>query len=415
MATPQQLKTASRLHLSTGLTTSQIPDFVKESDLGVPSNRRTVEPPPNREQYLSQISEQSKTIEFLQDQVKRLNIELGHYQALYPNANIDERELKIAALNAGQLLEEDDPIPPWLINARLMAPLLVSYDERIAQLNSDISMCKEELENFSGRMKALVQENEQLRSQLKRTVEEKVRTAEKVELLHSGNFPNLNSERSSEYQERLDLLKAENDLLLEQQRNLQDEFEAVRRELLVMNSLRTQVEEANKAQKELVQQLEAITRERATLVKENAELEKNFESVQTRVHEFQRSAEQAKSEAATAVRDLQSMKNQREDQTQRSNYLEKEIHDLQQRNVSISRQLEETKEAYRESLLEVQNIRKDREEMLKTMLSLEKRIEEFAKKEIDMDKTLSDSLASLEEARLLRDQAIMRFYCFSRK
>src|SRR5690348_9147864 len=92
----------------------------KESDLVVPLKRKSLVIEEHNDQP-EEITHLKKTIDTLQDEVKRLNVELSRYQTKYPPVTIEESKLLRTGNDIG--LEEDDPLPPWLANAQYLSPL----------------------------------------------------------------------------------------------------------------------------------------------------------------------------------------------------------------------------------------------------------------------------------------------------
>ncbi len=167
----------------TGKSTDMLNNFkssqTKESDLGVPSKRKVIEVDATKESN-NEDSSFKHVVDGLQEQIRRLNIELSRYQAKYPPITAEDRKT-LGLKSIG--LDEDDPLPPWLSNVQFLSPLFLSYDERIGSLKQEVDTLKEELSNSYNRLKSLVTENEQLRSQLQRQLEDKLRKSEKEELM----------------------------------------------------------------------------------------------------------------------------------------------------------------------------------------------------------------------------------------
>lgn len=72
-------------------------------------------------------------IEFLNDQVKRLTIQLAKYR----NQELkDEEETP---------LDQPGPPAPWLTDKSVLSPLIEEYDQQIQQLEEERDILKDEL------------------------------------------------------------------------------------------------------------------------------------------------------------------------------------------------------------------------------------------------------------------------------
>ncbi|KAG8437385.1 hypothetical protein GDO86_008181, partial [Hymenochirus boettgeri] len=84
--------------------------------------------------------------------VHRLNVELSRYQK-----NIKG---KIGGL------PHREPPPPWLLDMKYLSPLLLAYEDRIREKDDLILLFEEEMGNFKGRIKEVIEENQNLHKEL---------------------------------------------------------------------------------------------------------------------------------------------------------------------------------------------------------------------------------------------------------
>ncbi|CAE1306567.1 CEP89 [Acanthosepion pharaonis] len=174
----------------------------------------------------------------LRDIVHRLNIELSKYQAKYCSAQILEQCQNIEGLPT------QGPIPSWLISTKYLSPLVMEYGEQIEKLEANLTMYKKEFEKASNYCSELITENENLH--------------EKLDKLTSGSSHVL--ERSVTEQ-RIDLLTAENLILLEQIKSektkSRDTFYTHSAEIQELkDQLHLKSERCNKLEQELMQEVQ---------------------------------------------------------------------------------------------------------------------------------------------------------------
>eukprot|EP01135_Chromosphaera_perkinsii_P001004 Nk52_evm18s156 gene=Nk52_evmTU18s156 len=136
-------------------------DSRKESDLGIPSGRRQPEMEMETSDQLSDFLELKRFCEFLKDNVKRLNIELSRYHSKYPPLALREKLIESG-------LSDDQPIPPWWISKEYLSPLLLAYDEKIAEKDEMLEKYETELTSLKGRVQSVIEENEKLYGLLQR-------------------------------------------------------------------------------------------------------------------------------------------------------------------------------------------------------------------------------------------------------
>jgi centrosomal protein CEP89 len=87
--------------------------------------------------------------------VFRLNKHIEYYQDL-----LNEREMKFDAPKRD--VDEDEFASSWIVNSHLLSPLINSYEERVKEKNEIIKSYENELNQFSNKMKKILEENEKL-------------------------------------------------------------------------------------------------------------------------------------------------------------------------------------------------------------------------------------------------------------
>ncbi|XP_025086396.1 sodium channel and clathrin linker 1-like isoform X1 [Pomacea canaliculata] len=95
----------------------------------------------------------SQEVDFLRDQVERLNIRLAKYQ--------EQILLPLQQDNSEKAAR------PWLTNREFLSPLMREYDGIVQQLEQDTNGYKGQINNLRDQLKGLVSENDRLRQDLK--------------------------------------------------------------------------------------------------------------------------------------------------------------------------------------------------------------------------------------------------------
>ncbi|KAF7216536.1 sodium channel and clathrin linker 1 isoform X1 [Nothobranchius furzeri] len=99
-------------------------------------------------------------VEFLRDQVRRLNSALSQYQHGQNAQSSQVEETQQEALAA-----------PWLSDRGLMAPLLAEYDRHMDEMTEQLQKYQELMADIKLRLERVVKENERLHSELRESVE----------------------------------------------------------------------------------------------------------------------------------------------------------------------------------------------------------------------------------------------------
>jgi hypothetical protein len=91
--------------------------------------------------YEGELARVRKENGVLRDQLQRCHLELRYYQVKYPNDAVQ--------VEPG----EYDELPPWVTSAEHMTPLLQVYDERIAELQKELSHQREMVDSFQEKVR----------------------------------------------------------------------------------------------------------------------------------------------------------------------------------------------------------------------------------------------------------------------
>jgi len=112
------------------------------------------------------------------------------------------------------------PLPPWIFSSEYMYPLLVAYDQKISELESQNKVFTEKIEYLDTNLKTVIKENEELHEKLKNNINHAMK---KIESDVEGGFT-MPKHEWKELQERMELLDKENKILQQEQQELQREL-----------------------------------------------------------------------------------------------------------------------------------------------------------------------------------------------
>jgi chromosome segregation ATPase len=377
----------------------------RDFDLVAPQKRKSI-----KADEIGTVSDQKEelnslkqTIDVLKDEIHRLNVELNLYQMKYPPLMEEDKNPNIN--KSDSLLHEDDPVPPWFTNTRQLSPLFLAYDERLKDLNDEINQWKQEYVNSQNKAKLLLQENEQLRQQIKRSLEDKIRSAERDEVLSGQTMAHVSQDKLDEYKERLGFLQEENDVLLSLQSNLQEEIDNLRNENKEREALKSISEESKERLRELSNELESVNRQKQNVSFSLVECQKLLQASQRKEDEYRTELKAIKEDYNVALLEQEKLRHLKEDLFKRIHSLEATIDQHQQRFLHSQRQVEDLRDTHKNLLSEIESVRKDREILFESSLNLQKRYEESQYKEAEALRNMIEALEKLEDIRLDKEQA----------
>ena len=104
-----------------------------------------------------------KEVEFLRDQVYRLNSALAYYQSKYPSFSRQD-------VGASSFPFDGELRPEWLTDKRTLWPLVSEYDAHVNGLKKQIAVHEEEEKHLGKQIQKLIEENQRLTGELKEQV-----------------------------------------------------------------------------------------------------------------------------------------------------------------------------------------------------------------------------------------------------
>ncbi|CAM9783522.1 unnamed protein product [Scytosiphon promiscuus] len=385
------------------------------------------------EQELARTREENA---FLQDQVRRLTTELKRHQLRFPRAAAEaaaafatdpagsggeigggaeggETGTGLGRAGLGDAVEE---LPPWVTSSEVMSPLLSAYDARIQDLEGQITAQRDGMEELAARTHQLVEENEQLREEHTRELDELVQQAGA-----SGGLGGVGArEMVGELNERINILMAENTVMADQTSAMAKELDAVHEEFdereVQMAALTKALSEAGLGLRTLEGRVPQLEKEKAHAEGElmkavNAMSER--EAALSEVGEKLRVSKEEARRLSVKVTELEAeragMERQAENDAdvtaERVRAAGKRITELQGLVAARGQEADVNGDRARKLQRELDSTRRDAEGMLQVMSGMEKQIADFSSREESTSVLAKESKQKVEDALLLRDQA----------
>lgn len=363
--------------------------------------------------------------EFTKEQFLSLKRENEDLKDLNQRLNREIRRLQLGSSRDGfkpSELPVDELIPPWAANAVFMSPLLLAYDNRIHELETNLDRARQNSEELVEAAKKLTAENTALRDEMDRKWREMLEREKKS--LDGGYMGvGFHLEEKNELQERLDLLSTENTILLEQLDTYKrrcEQLEIVARE---RDDIAEQCMAQNKALNTDYRNLQ-IADEEIRALKEIAE--DKLKKTSERLAVLEREREQQITEITKQQNEIKILQQQSQffkkayeemesKKTEEIEILVQDAHNISVREKEIvnksmiqERELEEAKEQAFHYKREFESIRTECDTMLKIMEDYEQKIANYQQKEESVSNLVRESKQKVEEAMLERDRISLK-------
>lgn len=357
-------------------------------------------------------------IEALRDNVERLNKELSRYQ----------QAMGLDAPKAVPLPGED-LLPPWATNASLLSPLLLAYDNRIAELSQTLANARNALEEQTEKIKRLGNENNQLREEMERKWKS-FAERQKQELEGGTISAGFYAQEKEEHLERIDLLTKENNILLEQlqafksrndhleQRAMQCEdlankatqevleFQATFRATRQTNDqLQQDLQIAEDRLKRTVEQLSSLEREREESITNLTRAQAELKLSQQQAAHYREAFEDLDVKRKADVSNLRQ-------QVQELSVKEREAVN---RGFGLEREFDQIREQYDATRRELEDNKGELSHMLKSFEDMENQLNSLKSKEEGVNQLYKECTAKVREAELERDRMALNEQQLKRK
>eukprot|EP00427_Karlodinium_veneficum_P011909 CAMPEP_0169096936 /NCGR_PEP_ID=MMETSP1015-20121227/19258_1 /TAXON_ID=342587 /ORGANISM="Karlodinium micrum, Strain CCMP2283" /LENGTH=665 /DNA_ID=CAMNT_0009157721 /DNA_START=38 /DNA_END=2035 /DNA_ORIENTATION=- len=347
----------------------------------------------------AQILRLSEDHKELQEYAERVTRELRRYQQSRPTPSTRA--------------EDDMPLPPWAMNMQMMSPLLLAYEERLAELEAVIDRST----SLAEQAQALAKENDALRVELQER-------AEQIRQLHA--MPSLNSEgkdgaaeQHRELQGLYRLSIEQNEALAQQNQLLKVQLERMQSSIVLgqqqTQELQEQTLEGSRAVVAEKERADMFAQQRAVLERQlgvvNGEL---VEEIQVR-EQIARENEGLKLDIQAQTQRLESCKRSHEERYARvvdeGERLRAELErtsgndwNQSQRIASLEIDLAKTSEQYAIKRQEADALRSDVEQCVREMDSMLGKLADVTQQYEDVRRKLGEQEAKASQLVLDRDR-----------
>ncbi|XP_043530127.1 sodium channel and clathrin linker 1 [Chiloscyllium plagiosum] len=347
-------------------------------------------------------------VDFLRDQVQRLNAVLSQYQA---------EQLPRSSVGQARHLGEHDPPAPWLIDKCLMAPLIAEYDKQIKKMSEQLDCHHIHMNEMKLKLENVVRENERLHSELQETIEKRLESLPSDADIVDVDF--MEDEVVRNLKEQLRLANREKDLALElwqlvsqaldrMQQMYQDHVSDTQNQAFDQQQWNEQLAHFRQLTQELqvANQKLKLTNQQVmnTVTEQNSELDQH--------HKELRKTKLDLRTATLKVEEMNKMMQRMQEDMQRN--MEQAAAALAREEASDKR-LQQLQSAITQFEARLRVAAQDSEQLRKERISLEMQIGELQEKCAKMEEEkyeaiakVRDSMQLLEEANLQKDQVLLR-------
>ncbi len=348
-------------------------------------------------------------VKFLENQLQRTLKELKVWQVKYPT---------VAANWSLEDVDSQPELPPWVGSKEMMTPLLTAYDSRIAELELSISRQRGEIEVLVERTEGLVRENEDLRHDHIRQIDELVQQTE------GGGEATVAGVAAREMifrlNERIKLLMDENVGMADQVSNMGRELDRTHDELKEreehVTELTNALSETAVVAKRLDKQVCDLFTEKGRAEDEVGARSRAFAEADKKLRQCMASESTLKEER-NAAQGLNKELKRRQTEIQRRHESDIEalaakvkssterVSELQGQLAAKSSEADVLCVELRRTRRELEQVRGDAEGMVQVIGGFEKQVANYAKKEEVAHTAVLESKQKVEDALLARDQA----------
>ena len=353
-----------------------------------------------KEVFENEIDRLRKENTSMRDHLQRALKELRLYQLKYPSAYITIDN------------NDDENLPPWTTSPDVVTPLFEAYDTRIKELEEIGIQQSSQIATFREKIGTLVTENDKLRlSQL-----------ESIKQMSSkGDGIHISSELEDELNERINILMAENSIMLEQKTIINAELDKYQNELIERTQdLAIATQKLSVASKDIQNyrsQIVQLEKDREEVATQAVNFSDNLGKVEMEVDELRLKLLKSEQRCNDLERDIQDLSSQNkgikdkihEDihmYVQRSKIAEERVRELHTLLLNKNKELDSANEVIRKLKREYQSTRQDAEGMLQVMSGLERQLLGYTSREAEVEKLAKDNKEKVEIALMERDRAI---------
>lgn len=358
-----------------------------------------------KEVYENEIDRLRKENTSMRDHLQRALKELRLYQLKYPSAYVS-------------IDNDDENLPPWSTSPDVVTPLFEAYDTRIKELEDIGIQQSSQIESFREKIAVLVSENDKIRQSQLDSI--KQMSASSSTLRVDGI---ISSDIEDELNERINILMAENAIIVEQKTIINAELDKYQNELIERTQdLATTTQKLTAAGKEIQNariQIAQLEKDREEVASKAVNFSDNLGKVETEADELRLrllKSEQKCAEFERDIQDLNALNKGIKDKihedihmyVQRSKTAEERVRELHSLLLNKNKEFDSAQEIIRKLKREYQSTRQDAEGMLQVMSGLERQLLGYTSREAEVEKLAKENKEKVEVALIERDRAIGR-------
>ncbi|KAJ8297998.1 hypothetical protein KUTeg_024529 [Tegillarca granosa] len=338
-------------------------------------------------------------VDFLKDQVQRLNAELARYRQ--DRAEQSEQVIKLC-----WNLKE----PLTYAFVLLLSPLIDEYDGQIAELSEQVDLYKEELSRIRPQLDRLIKENASLSDQLREAL------ARQVESSGGGNEefrPATNDEQVlHNLQEQAESALQEKELALERWQEADNEIDRLQKQLQVCNmqyiymcnlcEINVYMEKDSHQWKVVEQQANQM----------QSQYYETVEILNKEIDELQQELRATKQELETALIQGKDMRRTNKELEQQLQWKDQEMADVifkegmsDTRMTDLKRIMDDTRNKLSQTSKELDEVKRDKIAVEARLTELQKRCTDLEEREINSVSQVRDAVQMVETAVLEKEQA----------
>ncbi|XP_027874287.1 sodium channel and clathrin linker 1 isoform X1 [Xiphophorus couchianus] len=343
-------------------------------------------------------------IEFLRDQVHRLNSALSRYQLGVTSSQLDEAQ------------QAESP-PPWLSDRGIMAPLIAEYDRHMDEMTEKLQKYQEMMTDVRLKLEKVVEENERLHTELRESIEKQLHSlpvdseAEGSAAEDTAILKNLQEQVQLSEQERKQAMELWHTTAQELDR-LQQVYQRALSDGQLHNAQRQQLKDQLVQFQQHSDKLQAANQK---LESTNQQLLKTVTEQSTEMEELHCQLRQAKAELRTATARVDEMTKFLENLQKQMKRKEEDMAEAQAREDTADRRLQQLQTSLSQqetrlkaASLETEAVRREQAVWETKVGELQARCTTLEEEKFEALSKVRENVQVAEEAVLQKEQSLLR-------
>ncbi|XP_008406351.1 sodium channel and clathrin linker 1 [Poecilia reticulata] len=343
-------------------------------------------------------------IEFLRDQVHRLNSALSRYQLGVTSSQLDEAQ------------QAESP-PPWLSDRGIMAPLIAEYDRHMDEMTEKLQKYQETMTDVRLKLEKVVEENERLHTELRESIEKQLQSlpvgseAEGGAAEDTAILRNLQEQVQLSEQERKQATELWHTTAQELER-LQQVYQRALSDGQLHNAQRQQLKDQLVQFQQHSYKLQAANQK---LESANQQLLKTVTEQSTEMEELHCQLRQAKAELRTATARVDEMTKFLENLQEQMQRKEEDMAEAQAREDAADRRLQQLQSSLSQletrlkaASLETEAVRREQAVWETKVGELQARCTALEEEKFEALSKVRENVQVAEEAVLQKEQSLLR-------